>query len=235
MERTDNAGANQTREGRGNRIFTIAVLALLILAILAAIFVPLGIYRSRGKVMISCGNITVRRDLYVYWLSAYKYAYLTAQSKSDPTGAADSPLYWNTVVDGGVTRAEKVRADADAWIKRIVFAAASFEDEDDALSRATRNKIEAACEGLLRYELDTEKAFNRAAKTIGFTYSTVERACFYYTEGESYLLGATDEEFEVFCTIAESQVTQRPAAAEVNFILLPVDARLYCDAILPAN
>ena len=81
MERTDNVGVNKTREGRGSRIFILVVLALLLLAILAAVFVPLGIYRSRGKVMVSYGNVTVRRDLYVYWLSSYKYAYLTAQSK----------------------------------------------------------------------------------------------------------------------------------------------------------
>ena len=233
MERTDNSGAKTPREGRGSRVFTLVVLALLLLAILAAIFVPLGIYRSRGKVMISYGSLTVRQDLYVYWLSAYKYAYLTAQSKNDPTAAADTPRYWNETVDGGITRAEKVRAAADAWIKWIVFAAASFEDEDDALGQGTRNELEATCERLLQYELKTEKAFNRAAKQVGFTYSTVKRAYFYQTEGESYLLGVTDEEWEIFCTLAESEITIKAAAAKVDFASLPIDARLYNAAFLP--
>ena len=233
MERTDNVGTTKTHEGRGSRIFTIVVLALLLLSILAAIFVPLGIYRSRGKVMISYGNLTVRRDLYVYWLSAYKYAYLTEQSKNDSTFVADSPLYWNAAVEGGKTRAEKVREDADNWIKWIVFAAASFEDEGDSLGQATRNELEATCERLLQYELNTEKAFNRAAKQIGFTYSTVKRAYFYQTEGESYLYGVTDEDWETFCKLAESEVTVKAAAEKVDFASLPTDARLYNAAFLP--
>ena len=232
MERTDNAGADSTREGRGSRIFIFVVLALLLLAILAAVFVPLGIYGSRGKVMISYGNVTVRRDLYVYWLSSYKYAYLTAQSKIDPA-TLDTPSYWNAPVGGGMTRAEKVRAEADAWIKWIVFAASSFEDEDGSLNQAARNEIEKTCQRLLQYELDTEKAFDRAAKAIGFKYDTVKRAFFYQTEGDSYLTGVTDEDFETFCTLAESEVSLRPATEKIDFVSLETDARLYNADYLP--
>ena len=60
----------------GNRIFTIVVLALLLAMTLSAIFVPLGYFRSQGEVAVSYGSVTVRRDLYVYWLSEYKYDYL---------------------------------------------------------------------------------------------------------------------------------------------------------------
>lgn len=232
MERTDNVGARKPREGRGSRIFTVAVLALLLIAILAAIFVPLGIYRSRGKVMISYGNLTVRRDLYVYWLSAYKYAYLSAQSKNDPA-VMDTPSYWYASAGEGTTRAEKVRAEADAWIKWIVFAASSFEDEDGALNQATRNEIEKTWERLLQYELDTEKAFDRAAKPIGFRYATVKRAFFYQSEGESYLSGVSDEEYEAFCTLAESEVTIKAAAEKIDFASLGTDARLYNADYLP--
>ena len=232
MERTDNVGVNKTREGRGSRIFVLVVLALLLLAILAAVFVPLGIYRSRGKVMVSYGNVTVRRDLYVYWLSSYKYAYLTAQSKVDPA-TIDTPSYWNAPVEGGVTRAEKVRAEADAWIKWIVFAASSFEDEDGSLNQATRNEIEKTCERLLQYELDTEKAFDRAAKQIGFKYGTVKRAFFYQSEGDAYLTGVTDEDFAAFCAIAESEVTMKAVAEKIDFVSLGTDARLYNADYLP--
>ena len=77
MARSDNA-TGATRPGVGNRVFFIVVLVVLFALILSAIFVPLGVFRARGEVMVSHGTVTVRRDLYVYWLSAYKYSYLAA-------------------------------------------------------------------------------------------------------------------------------------------------------------
>lgn len=230
MKTTDN-GTPMQKE-RGTRIFTVVVLALLCAMILAAIIVPIGIYRSQGEKTVSYGAITVRTDLYVFWLSAYKYAYLSAAMRQDPT-VTDSPEFWNSAPDGKTTRAAEARAGAEGWIKRIVFAASLFEEEDLSLSKSTLNDLQTVCDHLLQYELNTEKAYDRAAKEIGFNYSTVRRALFYQTEGEAYVGPLNDADYETFCTIAESAVTILPAAAKIDFITLPTDARLYSTPYLP--
>lgn len=220
------------KSGRGHTVFAIVVLALIAVLILTAIFVPLCVYRARGKVMISYGAVTVRRDLYLYWLSAYKYEYLSSQSRVDPA-AADTPGYWNAAAEAGVTNAEKVRAEADNWIKRIVLASALFEEADLTLSQKTCDELDAACERLFQFGIDDEKAFDREAKPLGFDYGTVRRAVFYQTEGESYVANMTDEEFAFFCTLAENEITLEGAAETVDFVTLPIDGRLYSSAFLP--
>ena len=229
---TNNDTGTVKKSGRGHTVFAIVVLALIAALILTAIFVPLGIYRSRGEVMISHGTVTVRRDLYVYWLSAYKYSYLTTQSRVDPA-ASDTPAYWNAEAEPGVTNAEKVRAEADARIKRIVFAASLFEEEDLSLGEKMQDELDAACKRLFQYGIEGEKDFDRAAKPIGFKYKTVRRAVFYETEGESYVRSMTEAQFEFFCSVAESEVTLEAAAETIDFASLPTDSRLYCSAITP--
>ena len=210
----------------GNRIFTIVVLALLLAMTLSAIFVPLGYFRSQGEVAVSYGSVTVRRDLYVYWLSEYKYDYLKKAVRSDPS-AADTVAYWTTTTEEGITRAEEARREADAWIKRMVFACVNFEEEDEILDEKTWEGLEDSYRRLLQYELNTEKAYDQAAKKIGFTYATVRRALLYQTEGNAYVSGMGDEVYDVFCTLAEREVEIRDAADKIDFVRLPTDVRLY--------
>lgn len=228
MQRADNSA----RPALKNRLFTIIVLTLLSALVLAAIFVPLGIYRSRGEVIVSYGVVTVRRDLYVFWLSQYKYVYLAAASRSDPS-AADTPEYWAGLTESGVTRAEEARKNADEWIRRVVYASAEFEDADMTLSARTLDEMEDACRRLLQYDLNTEKKYDRAAGQIGFRYSTVRRALLYQSEGESYVSGISDADFAVFCDLAEREITIRPSAKKIDFVSLPFDARLYSASYLP--
>lgn len=220
------------KSGRGHTVFAIVVLALIAVMILTAIFVPLGVYRSRGEVMVSHGAVTVRRDLYLYWLSVYKYSFLAKQSRVDPA-ASDTPAYWNAEAEAGVTNADKIRAEADAWIKRIVFAASLFEEEDLALGQKTLDELDASCERLFQYDITDEKAYDRAAKPVGFRFGTVRRAVFYQTEGENYVHGMTDEEFDLFCAVVEREVTLEAAAEKIDFASLKTDGRLYCSAFLP--
>jgi len=219
MDRNSNATPNA---GRGSRVFVIVVLALLAAMILAAVIVPFAVYRSRGEVIVSYGQVTVRRDLYVYWLSAYKNYYL----KGHPD-AEDVPEYWNAA-DDGILRKDAVRAEADSWIKRIVCAAGFFEeDEYLSLGSATLDAMEKTYARLLQYDLNTEKKYNAAAKKIGFTYATVRRALLYETEGEMYVAGAEDADLQAFFALAEREVTIRDAAKKIDFVSLPTDSRLY--------
>ena len=230
MNRTE----NPNRTDRGSRIFTVAVLALLGALILAAIFVPLGVFRSRGEVIVSCGSVTVRRDLYLFWLSAYKYDYLSEQIRAG-IDATDTPEYWYGTTPGGITRAAYVRERADAWIKRVVFAAAFFEEDDRTLGERTLNELRGACDRLLQYELNSEGAYNRAAKPIGFTFSTVRRAFFYQFESEAFLSAMDDAEFDAFCALADSEVTLSGAAEKIDLVTLNTDRLLYDPAFLPRD
>ena len=225
-----NEEKSAARPRLGSRIFTIVVLAVLLATVLAAVFVPLGIFRSRGEIVISYGAVTVRRDLYVYWLSAYKYAYLSMMKQSDPT-AADTFVFWSETTGSGVTRAEEVRAEADNWIRRIVFAAAFFEDDDDAmLGGKVAEEMENAYRRVLQYEVDTEKAYDRAAKEVGFTYATVRRALLLENEYYAYVSGMDNDTFSAFCTVADGEVAFHAAAEKINFIALPADNSLLYSA-----
>ena len=210
----------------GNRIFTVVVLALLLALTLSAIFVPLGYFRSQGEVMVSYGSVTVRRDLYVYWLSAYKYDYLKNAVRTDPS-ASDTAYYWTTENEEGVTHAEEARREADAWIKRMVFACANFEEDDETLDEKTRESLGDAYRRLLQYDLNTEKAYDKAAKKIGFTYATVRRALLCQSEGNAYVASMTEDEYQLFCAFAEREVGILSASDGIDFIGLATDARLY--------
>ncbi len=220
-----NEAKSEARPHVGSRIFTVVVLAVLLAMILAAVFVPLGIFRSRGEVVISYGAVTVRRDLYVYWLSAYKYAYLSSVKQIDPT-AADTFVFWNEKTDAGVTRAEEVRAEADNWIRRIVFAAAFFEDDDAGFGGKVAEEIENTYRRVLQYEVDTEEAYDRAAKKVGFTYATVRRALLLENEYYAYVSGMDNDTFSTFCTVADGEVAFRAAAQKIDFIALSADDAL---------
>lgn len=224
MARSDNPASPRSR--RVNRAFFITVLAVIAALILAAIFIPLGVFRSRGEVMISYGSVTVRRDLYLYWLSAYKYSYLVSAVRTDPS-AADTPAFWAGETEAGITRAEEARAAADRWIGRIVFAAAFFEDGGETLSAKERSGAEEVHRRLLQYDLNTERAYNAAAKKIGFTYGTVRRALLCQSEADAYVSAMSDEDFNTFCALAAREVSTRAAAGKIDFASLPTDNRLY--------
>lgn len=229
MERTDKS-VQKRRMSRKNRVLMIVALSLLAAVILAAIFIPLGIRWSQGEVILSYGTVTVRRDLYVYWLSMSKYYYLS----SDPE-ATDTPAYWNETTGSGLTRAEEARADADAWIRQMVFASSFFEADDSVLGAKTRDSLEEVYRRLLQYELNTEKKYNRAAKGIGFTYSTVRRALLYENEYYAYVGTLTDGDFAELRTLAAQQVELRSAAEKIDFVSLPTDGRLYARSGASSN
>lgn len=227
-----NGTTTPTSTDRGSRIFISVVLALLCALILSAVVVPLAVFRSRGEVMVSYGSVTVRRDLYLYWLSACKYDYLKDQIRAG-IDATDTPAYWNGTTPDGITRAEDVRAKADAWIKRVVFSAACFEEEGGVLNEKQSADLAGVYERLLQYELSDKKAFDAAAKPLGFRYSTVRRALFWQTEAEIYVSPLSDDGFAAFCALAESEVEIRSAASKIDVASIGTDARLYSPAFLP--
>ena len=179
--------------------------------------------------MISYGQITVRRDLYVCWLAAYKRAYLTAAAKTDST-VADTPAFWATETEAGVTRAVDARDKADRWIRRVVFAAALFEEEGATLDQRTQEALENAYRRILQYDLNTEKAYDSEAKKVGFTYATVRRALLYQCEGENYAAVLSDEEFEAFSALADREIVLTAAAEKIDFVSLPADNELLFSA-----
>jgi hypothetical protein len=126
-----------------------ALLALLLLA--GAV---LGTGCKSSPAVITLGSVTVTEDVYTYWLSCYKYLYL---SRYMDLGIRDTEEGWGEIYREGKSYGEVFRDSIEQDLRRRIAAAALFDANGLSLSAAARQEIAAKMDDVFYYEENADR------------------------------------------------------------------------------
>ncbi len=162
-------GGAPTKERSKNKIWIIAVAAVLAVAI--AVCAALGIalaVRNSSSVMYYDG-VTISEGAAAYFISRFKVDYLSAFAS---LGATDSDTFWSSEREGGGSYAEHFDGLATAYLKELTVTAALF-DRYHRLDSNDKAIIKRSAESVLEYQAGGDKdAFNKEAEKYGFDYDS---------------------------------------------------------------
>ena len=132
----------------------------LVLALLLLTSAVLGTGCSSSPAALTLGSVTVTEDVYAYWLSCYKYLYL---SNFMELGIQDTEEGWNTVYKEGKSYGEVFRDAIEQDLRRRIAASALFDENGLVLSASARQEIVSVLDDVFYYEesADRNAAFGK--------------------------------------------------------------------------
>ena len=135
----------------------IIALALALLCLASAVF---GVGCKSSPAALTLGSVTVTEDVYAYWLSCYKYLYL---SNFMELGIQDTEEGWNTVYKDGKSYGEVFRDAIEQDLRRRIAASALFDENGLVLSSSARQEIASVLDDVFYYEegADRNAAFGK--------------------------------------------------------------------------
>ena len=159
---------------------------------------------EKTKAVLELDGVTVGADVYRYWLSTFKYYFVTNYEDIEDTAES-----WNRELDDGTTVGEYVEAYTLQYAKSVVCALKLFKQYKLKLPDSTINSIDEQLDELVKYQYgDSKSAFNSALmSTYGMDVKGLRRAFIMEAKVdmvESYLYGnggkeaPTDEERNTF-------------------------------------
>ena len=159
---------------------------------------------EKTKAVLELDGVTVGADVYRYWLSTFKYYFVTNYEDIEDTAES-----WNRELDDGTTVGEYVEAYTLQYAKSVVCALKLFKQYKLKLPDSTINSIDEQLDELVKYQYgDCMSAFNSALMaTYGMDMKGLRRAFIMEAKVdmvESYLYGnggkeaPTDEERNTF-------------------------------------
>lgn len=159
---------------------------------------------EKTKAVLELDGVTVGADVYRYWLSTFKYYFVTNYEDIEDTAES-----WNRELDDGTTVGEYVEAYTLQYAKSVVCALKLFKQYKLKLPDSTITSIDEQLDELVKYQYgDSKSAFNSALMaTYGMDMKGLRRAFIMEAKVdmvESYLYGnggkeaPTDEERNTF-------------------------------------
>lgn len=152
------------------RLFVIIIAVLLAVTLtVGAVLGIVAIVREAGSVA-SFEGVRVSEGVANYLASSRKREYMRYLGASTGTPASDTPEYWATEGEGGVTYGELLRADVEAYIRQVVIGAYIY-DMAGGLDSYDKEYLDTITGDILTREADgDEKRFNEFASSMGFDY-----------------------------------------------------------------
>ena len=185
-------------------IFTAIFLGVILLfGIIAG---TIALVRSSGSYLSYRGSV-IGEGVSNYLTMMAKYDYMRALLAAG-VAASDTAVFWRSETDDGSTYGEVLRAECDAYLKRVLVGAYYF-DNNAKLTNDDKKIIEDAVSGIVSNFAD-RREFDAVAKEYGFTLRDVKKGAeliYKYTlalnvifgyEGESLKNGAFDDLLDEF-------------------------------------
>ena len=198
--------SNINEKKRKPRFLTIFVCVFL--ALVAVLTVTLGVVsasKNRNAVAKYNGQ-TMDKEVASFFLSYYKYRFMSSLSASGVLDVEDSPGFWNKKNDEGKTYGEELRLGAEEYIRQVLVANYLY-DNYAKLTATDRKKISTACQELVTYRADGKKSeFNKLVREYGFSYSSLYEA--------SMMLYKASMAERVIYGVGGSNVQNYPSLAE---------------------
>ena len=167
-------------------IFTAAFLGVILLfGIIAG---TIAIVRN-SRAYLSYRGSVIEGGVANYLAMMAKYDYMRTLGASG-VAANDTAAFWRSESENGVTYGEGLRAECDAYIKRVLVGAYYF-DNNARLSKDDKKIIEDSVVALVSNFADRDE-FDEVAREYGFTLNDVKKAAeliYKYTTARSVIFG----------------------------------------------
>jgi len=174
-KKNSNYKANFTKAEAPTGRRNVALIAFVSIFVAVAIIVGavFGITAAvkNSKAAFKYKNITMSEELASFFVSYYKYEYISMLTRSGVTDAADTEEFWSKKCNTVNTYGEFLEYNTREYIKQILVANYIF-DSYARLSAVEKRDIELAAEEILDYHADgSVEKFNEETAEFGFTYS----------------------------------------------------------------
>ena len=163
----------------------------LILILAAILLLPsfAGCSKTKEKIVLSFGNVKITADVYRYWLSSFKYYFVSRYEDID-----DTVECWRRDLGNGQTVGEYVEDYTLQYAKSVLCSLKLFNDYKLKLPKEATEEIDDSISEIIRYQFNDSKAeFNSALmETYGIGINMLREAFIYEAKVdflEQYLFG----------------------------------------------
>lgn len=165
------------KNGSKRNVFLICFVSIFVAValIIGAVFGIIAAVEN-SNAAFKYEGMTISEELASFFVSYYKYEYLSMLKRNGVSNAEDTKEFWNTKCNSVNTYGEFLEYNTREYIKQILVANFLF-DNTKKLSAAEKRDIELAAEEILDYHADgSVETFNEETAEFGFTYSIFEDA-----------------------------------------------------------
>ena len=174
-----------------------------VLLIILAVF-PMFAGCSGEQAALEYDGITISKGIYRYWLSSFKYYFITQFED-----IKDTPESWNKEIEDGVTVGEYVERYTLEYAKSVICSLSLYKKYKLSLPKETTETIDDSINEIIRYRYDDSRSkFSAALKdTYGIGIGELRNAFLIEAKVsvlEEYLFGEngtekpTDSELNAF-------------------------------------
>ena len=152
----------------------VCIFVSILLVLGAVLGIASAIKKSRS--VVSFKGITMDEEVASFFVTQYKYNFMSMLSASGVKNVEDTLGFWNKVSENEKTYGELLTAGAYEYIKQIM-ATNYIYDRYASLSKSDKAVISTAVEETLTYKAGgNENTFNKAVSEYGFSYSSYKTA-----------------------------------------------------------
>lgn len=152
----------------------VCIFVSILLVLGAVLGIASAIKKSRS--VVSFKGITMDEEVASFFVTQYKYNFMSMLSASGVKNVEDTLGFWNKVSENEKTYGELLTEGAYEYIKQIM-ATNYIYDRYASLSKSDKAVISTAVEETLTYKAGgNENTFNKAVSEYGFSYSSYKTA-----------------------------------------------------------
>lgn len=175
----------------------VCIFVSILLVFGAVLGIASAIKKSRS--VVSFKGITMDEEVASFFVTQYKYNFMSMLSASGVKNVEDTLGFWNKVSENEKTYGELLTAGAYEYIKQIM-ATNYIYDRYASLSKSDKAVISTAVEETLTYKAGgNENTFNKAVSEYGFSYSSYKTAVtmlYKATLAQTIVCGSNGENLE---------------------------------------
>lgn len=169
VAKNNNTPETRTANGKAKKIILSSVICILVIA---AILTGLYFASYRKATVMKLGSYRITEDVYRYWYSEYKYAFMTSVN-----GVTDTEEFWNSKNADGITQEKFFSEIINTNIKRKLVASMLFDRFGYKMTDTAISEIEQTLSEKLEYLADGDKKkFNEYASRFGIDYKGYKNA-----------------------------------------------------------
>lgn len=177
-KKTDNAKMKKQGTAKKKHGFLIIFVCIfLVLTVAFGIFFGVRAAVKNSRAAVSFKGQTMDGEVVSFFISYYKYRYMSMLSSAGVKDVEDTPGFWRTDAGEGKTYGELLKEAAAEYIRQVMVANYLY-DRYGTLSSSEKKSISDARRNLVEYKADgSKKAFDKEAEKYGFSYSSFYDAC----------------------------------------------------------
>ena len=166
----------QQNKRKNKFLITFICIFLSLVLILGAVLGIISVVRN-SKAAAKYRGVTMDKETASFFVSYFKYRYMSVLSSTGVVGVEDTRGFWNKVPEGeGETYGQLLVKSTEEYVRQIMVANYLY-DNYAKLTSSERDIINNARRELLTYKADGKKdLFNSSVSKYGFDYASLKDA-----------------------------------------------------------